>query len=110
MMMLAEQDFYAALEAGRKPKGSGQHPFSIMWANGGLSREQLGQWAIQHYSFTALPPQHFALLSPLPPAPPRHPLLVYLVGAAILDEPAATHHHPLRPVADHGGVEAAAAG
>src|SRR3546814_2920102 len=30
MMMLAEQDFYAALEAGRKPKGSGQHPFSIM--------------------------------------------------------------------------------
>src|SRR3546814_2064762 len=36
MMMLAEQDFYAALEAGRKPTGSGQHPFSIIWANGGL--------------------------------------------------------------------------
>src|SRR3546814_15475650 len=96
MMMLAEQDFYAALEAGRKPKGSGQHPFSIMWANGGLSREQPGQWAIQHYYYiSVIPPQFAALYARMPDAPGRHLLTEHLVGEAMPAEPETSDPHLL---------------
>src|SRR3546814_8268562 len=98
MMMRAEQDFYAALEAGRKPKGSGQHPFSIMWANGGLSREQLGQWAIQNYYYISVIPKQFAALyTRLPDATGRHLLIANLVGEEKAEGPKQEEHHCEHP-------------
>jgi len=107
MMMLAEQDFYAALEAGRKPKGSGQHPFSIMWANGGLSREQLGQWAIQHYYYISVIPQQFAALyARMPDATGRHLLIENLVGEEMPEEPEKSHPNLLLKFAKACGLDA----
>jgi len=106
MTMLAEQDFYTALEAGRKPKGSGQHPFSILWASGGLSREQLGKWAIQHYYYISVIPQQFAALyARMPDALGRHLLIENLVGEEMPDQPEKSHPNLLLKFAKACGLD-----
>jgi len=92
MAKLAEQAFYEALEEGRKPRGSTKHPFTQLWADGKLSREQLGQWAVQHYYYISVIPQQFAVLYARMPDPEgRHVLMEDLVGEKMPDHPEKSH-------------------
>jgi len=87
-----ENDFYAALEEARKPKGSGKHPFSKVWSDGGLSRQQLGEWAIQHYYYISAIPQQFAAFYARMPDPMgRHLLMENLVGEEMPHAPEKSH-------------------
>lgn len=105
--MLEEKQFYAALEAARKPKGSGQHPFSQLWASGGLSREQLGRWAIQHYYYISVIPQQFAALYARMPDPVgRHLLIENLVGEEMPEQPEKSHPNLLLKFAKACGLDA----
>ncbi len=89
---LSFKEFEAALEAARKPRGSSKHPLSVAWANGELSRKQLGQWAIQHfYYIDAIPPQFAALYSRMPDMEGRHMLLENLIGEDMPDQPGKAH-------------------
>ncbi|MBU6190591.1 MAG: iron-containing redox enzyme family protein, partial [Betaproteobacteria bacterium] len=53
------QAFSKALVAARTQRHSGAHPFSLAWAEGRLTRAQLGFWAVQHYYYIELIPQQF---------------------------------------------------
>jgi pyrroloquinoline-quinone synthase len=78
---LTKSDFLAALEAARRPKHGGAHPFSIAWAKGELTRAQLGQWAIQHHYYIDAVPQQFGhLFMRYPDLDARHYLLENLLG------------------------------
>jgi len=78
---LAPADFHKALEAARSPRHGGGHPFSQAWANGELSRAQLGFWAMQHYYYIELIPQQFGhLFCRLPDLDARQHLLENLLG------------------------------
>jgi pyrroloquinoline-quinone synthase len=108
MTLLAENDFYQALEAGRKPKGSGAHPFSLLWAEGGLSRHQLGLWAIQHYYYISVIPQQFAALYARMPDPlGRHLLIENLVGEEMPETPEKSHPNLLLKFAKACGFDPA---
>lgn len=48
--LLDQQAFSEALASARQSRHGGMHPFSVAWARGEFLREQLGQWAIQHFS------------------------------------------------------------
>jgi pyrroloquinoline-quinone synthase len=103
--LLGEQDFYNALEDARKPKGSGKHPFSLMWSDGKLSREQLGLWAIQHYYYiSAIPQQFAALYARMPDADGRHLLMENLVGEEMPDTPEKSHPNLLLKFANACGL------
>ncbi len=79
--MMNQNDFYAALEAARQPKHGGGHAFSRAWANGELSRTQLGEWAMQHFYYIDPIPQQFAqLFARLPDLDARQHLLENLLG------------------------------
>jgi pyrroloquinoline-quinone synthase len=92
MAKLGRDEFVAALEAARLPRGSGKHPFSQMWAEGKLSREQLGRWAIQHYYYISAIPQQFAALYARMPDPAgRHLLMENLVGEEMPATPEKSH-------------------
>ena len=109
MTLLAEQEFYTALENGRKPKGSGQHPFSLLWAGGGLTRAQLGQWAIQHYYYISVIPQQFAALyARMPDATGRHLLIENLMGEEMPEQPEKSHPNLLLKFARACGLETGA--
>ena len=90
--MLGQKEFFAALEAARQPKHGGGHPFSRAWANGELSREQLGQWAVQHfYYIDAVPQQFAALYARLPDLDARQHLLENLLGEEMPAHPDKRH-------------------
>ncbi len=90
--MMQQKAFFAALEAARQPQHGGGHPFSRSWAQGGLSREQLGRWAIQHYYYIAAVPQQFAALyARLPDLDARQHLLENLLGEEMPDTPEKRH-------------------
>jgi len=92
MAKLSEMDFYKALEEGRKPQGSLKHPFSVMWADGKLTREQLGRWAVQHYYYiSVIPPQFAALYARMPDPAGRHLLIENLVGEEMPETPEKSH-------------------
>jgi hypothetical protein len=79
--LMKQAEFFAALEAARQPRHGGGHPFSRAWADGELSREQLGEWAIQHfYYIDAVPQQFAALYARLPDLDARQHLLENLLG------------------------------
>lgn len=90
--LMNQKDFFAALEAARQPKHGGGHPFSRAWAAGELSREQLGQWAIQHfYYIDAVPQQFAALYARLPDLDARQHLLENLLGEEMPASPDKRH-------------------
>ena len=90
--LLSNEDFAKALEAARKPEHGQLHPFSLAWARGELSRQQLGQWAIQHFYYVDAIAQQFALLySRLPDLDARRELLDNLLGEEMPDQPAKRH-------------------
>jgi pyrroloquinoline-quinone synthase len=106
MTLLAEKPFYEALENGRTPKGSIAHPFSRLWAEGGLSRHQLGLWAIQHYYYISVIPQQFAALYARMPDPlGRHLLIENLVGEEMPETPEKSHPNLLLKFAKACGFE-----
>lgn len=106
MTKLTEQDFYDALEAARLPMGSGKHPFSAAWASGGLSRQQLGEWATQHYYYISAIPQQFAALYARMPDPTGRALLMEnLVGEEMPETPEKSHPNLLLKFAAACGLD-----
>jgi pyrroloquinoline-quinone synthase len=90
--MLDRESFYAALEAARQPRHGGGHPFSRAWANGELSRSQLGAWAVQHFYYIDAVAQQFAqLYARLPDLDARQHLLENLLGEEMPATPAKRH-------------------
>ena len=90
--LIPKKQFWAALEAARQPSHSGLHPFSEAWAAGDLTREQLGEWAVQHYYYIRPVPQHFALLySRLPDLDARQHLLENMLGEEMPEQPEKRH-------------------
>lgn len=97
--------FSAALEAARQPQHGGTHPFSRAWANGELSRAQLGEWAIQHFYYIDPIPQQFAqLFARLPDLDARQHLLENLLGEEMPHAPGKRHPDLLRKFARACGV------
>jgi pyrroloquinoline-quinone synthase len=91
--MLSQKDFFAALEAARQPRHGGGHAFSRAWANGELTREQLGDWAVQHFYYIDAWAQQFAALyARLPDLDARQHLLENLLGEEMPATP--TKRHP----------------
>jgi pyrroloquinoline-quinone synthase len=90
--LMKQAEFFAALEAARQPRHGGGHPFSRAWADGELSREQLGKWAIQHfYYIDAVPQQFAALYARLPDLDARQHLLENLLGEEMPASPGKRH-------------------
>ena len=90
--MLSKEEFKLALEAARKPEHGVMHPFSLAWARGEFSRQQLGQWAIQHYYYVdAIAQQFAALYARLPDLDARHELLDNLLGEEMPGKPGKRH-------------------
>jgi pyrroloquinoline-quinone synthase len=79
--LLDPQAFAEALASARQARHGGMHPFSVAWARGELSREQLGQWAMQHFHYIDPVAQQFAALYVrLPDLDARLELLDNLIG------------------------------
>lgn len=90
--LLPKEEFWSALESARQPSHSGLHPFSGAWAAGELTRDQLGEWAVQHYYYIRPVPQHFALLySRLPDLDARQHLLENMLGEEMPEQPEKRH-------------------
>lgn len=103
--LLGQQEFFAALEAARKPRHGGLHPFSRAWGQGELTRAQLGEWAIQHFYYIDTVPQQFGLLfSRLPDLDARQHLLENLLGEEMPGAPGKRHPDLLRKFARACGV------
>jgi len=49
--LLSRDDFRTALENAIKGKSANKSPFSLAWAGGTLSREQLARWAENHFHY-----------------------------------------------------------
>lgn len=95
-------EFQQQLEAARKPTHSGMHPFTAAWAEGKLTRPQLGRWAVQHHYYIDQIPQQFALLfSRLPDLDARLYLLENLIGE---EDPKGRHPDLLLRFAQSCGV------
>ncbi len=95
-------EFQQRLEAARKPTHGGMHPFSQAWAEGRLSREQLGRWAVQHHYYIDLIPQQFAhLFARLDDLAARQFLLENLLGE---EDPKGRHPDLLVRFANACGV------
>lgn len=104
--LMPEKEFFAALEAARKPQHGGAHPFSVAWANGELSRAQLGAWAVQQFYYIDAVPQQFGhLFSRYPDLDARHHLLENLLGEESPGEPGARHPDLLLRFAQACGVK-----
>lgn len=90
--LMSKDAFYKALEDARQPKHGGGHPFSMAWAEGKLSREQIGRWAVQHYYYIAPIPQQFAALyARLPDLDARQHMLENLLGEEMPETPEKRH-------------------
>jgi pyrroloquinoline-quinone synthase len=104
--MMSQEAFYKALESARQPKHGGGHPFSKLWAEGKLSRQQLAQWAIQHYYYIAPIPQQFAALyARLPDLDARQHMLENLLGEEMPETPEKRHPELLIKFAMACGLE-----
>tara|TARA_R110000765_G_scaffold325163_1_gene416660 strand:+ start:323 stop:1036 length:714 start_codon:yes stop_codon:yes gene_type:complete len=105
MAKLDRDDFYKALEAARTPMGSSKHEFTRIWADGQLSKQQLGRWAIQHYYYISTIPQQFAALySRMPDAEGRLLLMDNLVGEDMPETPEKSHPNLMLNFAEACGV------
>jgi pyrroloquinoline-quinone synthase len=103
--LMGRTEFFAALEGARQPKHGGGHPFSRAWGNGELSRQQLGEWAIQHFYYIDPIPQQFAqLFARLPDLDARQHLLENLLGEEMPHAPGKRHPDLLRKFARACGV------
>lgn len=92
MAMMERKEFYKALEDARIPKGSIGHEFSRMWADGKLTKDQIGEWAIQHYYYISTIPAQFAALYARMPDPLGQELLMEnLIGEVMPDQPEKAH-------------------
>ncbi len=90
--MMEKQDFFNALEEARSPKHSGGHPLSQAWANGELSRAQLGFYATQHFYYIDPIPQQFAhFFARLPDLDGRQIMLENLLGEEMPETPEKRH-------------------
>ncbi len=90
--MLSRKEFFAALTRARNQNHSGVHPFSKAWANGELTREQLGFWAVQHYYYIELIPQQFGhFFCRLPHLDARQHMLENLLGEEVPGKPGKRH-------------------
>jgi pyrroloquinoline-quinone synthase len=79
--MMTKKEFFKALVNARTAKHSGGHPFSNAWANGEISKAQLGFWAIQHFYYIDMIPQQFGhFFCRLPDLDARAHMLENLVG------------------------------
>lgn len=79
--LMQPKEFQDALVAARSPRHGGSHPFSVAWANGELTRGQLGLWATQHYYYIETVAQQFGhLFCRLPDLDARQHLLENLLG------------------------------
>ncbi|MEZ5499700.1 MAG: iron-containing redox enzyme family protein [Steroidobacteraceae bacterium] len=104
--MLDKQRFFESLEAARQPRHGGGHPISKAWADGKLSRKQLGQWAIQHFHYIDVVPQQFGqLFARLPDLDARQHLLENLLGEEMPGAPGKRHPDLLKKFARACGVE-----
>ena len=84
--------FWAEMAAARQSVASTRHPFTQLWANGQLTRAQLGDWAVQHYYYIAPVPQHLALLfCKLPDLDGRQHLMENIVGEEMPHSPEKRH-------------------
>ncbi|MEO8500268.1 MAG: iron-containing redox enzyme family protein [Vicinamibacteria bacterium] len=55
-------EFRARLVASRQQASSEMHSFSQAWAEGSLSRRQMGFWAMQHWYYIDRIPQQFGIM------------------------------------------------
>lgn len=100
------ESFVEKLETARQPRGSAKHPFSAAWANGEISKEQLGQWAIQHFNYIDAVPQQFsALHSRMPDTEGRRLLMENLLGEEMVDTPEKSHPNLLLDFAETCGLK-----
>lgn len=98
--------FVKKLESARTPRGSAKHAFSAAWANGELSREQLGLWSIQHFNYIDAVPQQFsALHSRMPDVEGRRLLMENLLGEEMVDTPEKSHPNLLLDFAEACGLK-----
>jgi pyrroloquinoline-quinone synthase len=89
---MSKKEFYAALVKARTVRHSGAHPFSVAWANGELSRAQLGFWAMQHYYYIEMIPQQFGhFFCRLPDLDARQHMLENLIGEEEPNKPNKRH-------------------
>lgn len=90
--LLGPEEFGQALAAARQSRHGGMHPFSMAWARGELTREQLGQWAMQHFYYVDAVAQQFAALyARLPDLDARLELLDNLIGEEMPGQPGKRH-------------------
>ncbi len=90
--LLGPDEFRQALAGARQSCHGGMHPFSMAWARGELTREQLGQWAIQHFYYVDAVAQQFAALyARLPDLDARLELLDNLIGEEMPGQPGKRH-------------------
>ncbi len=90
--LLSQEEFGQALASARQSRHGGTHPFSVAWARGELTREQLGQWAIQHFYYVEAVAQQFAALyARLPDLDARLELLENLIGEEMPGQPGKRH-------------------
>jgi pyrroloquinoline-quinone synthase len=103
--MMSKAEFIRALEAARSVKHSQQHPWTRLWADGKLSRQQLGAWARQHSYYIDPIPQQFAVLySRLPDLDARQHLMENLLGEEMPHAPEKRHPDLLRKFTRAAGV------
>lgn len=103
--MMNRKAFGEALIAARSQRHSKGHPFSLAWANGELTRAQLGFWAIQHYYYIELIPQQFGhFFCRLPDLDARRHMLENLIGEEVPDQPGKRHPDLLLRFAQACGV------
>jgi pyrroloquinoline-quinone synthase len=103
--LMDRKAFFKELVAARTQRHSGAHPFSLAWANGELTRAQLGFWAIQHYYYIELIPQQFGhFFCRLPDLDARRHMLENLIGEEVPDQPGKRHPDLLLRFAQACGV------
>ncbi len=104
--LMSKEEFFKALEAARKPRHGGAHPFSEAWAKGELSRAQLGLWATQHFYYIDTVPQQFShIFCRLPDVDARMHLLENLLGEENCEHPERRHPELLVKFAKACGVD-----
>ena len=103
--MMTKKEFFKALVKARTAKHSGGHAFSNAWANGELSKAQLGFWAIQHFYYIDMIPQQFGhFFCRLPDLDARAHMLENLVGEEMPGQPGKRHPDLLLKFAKACGV------
>jgi len=103
--MMSKKAFFAALVKARSARHSRGHPFSNAWANGKLTRAQLGFWAVQHFYYIDMIAQQFGhFFCRLPDLDARAHMLENLVGEEMPGKPGKRHPELLLKFARACGV------